>query len=68
MKYHLISSWATMSKEDVESNSLTPSACPMYQVLAEKLHQMNEKLAPKLFQLLWKSVATHLNTVYFYLF
>lgn len=42
---------------------LTPSACPMFQVLVSKLHTLESLLAHKLFTVAWQNIATQLCTV-----
>ncbi|XP_054257959.1 RAD50-interacting protein 1 [Macrosteles quadrilineatus] len=50
--------WFAMNYE----TTLTPSACPMFQVLVSKLHSLQSLLASCLFTLAWQSVATQLCT------
>ncbi|XP_075231080.1 RAD50 interactor 1 [Lycorma delicatula] len=55
--------WFAMSSPcDEISPSVTPTACPMFQVLAAKLHQLEQLLATPLFDSTWKKIATQLNT------
>uniref|UniRef100_A0A1B6HY10 Uncharacterized protein n=2 Tax=Homalodisca liturata TaxID=320908 RepID=A0A1B6HY10_9HEMI len=41
-------------------NSLTPSACPMFQVLGARLHSLQSLLSSSLFSKAWQSVASQL--------
>ncbi|XP_039289742.1 RAD50-interacting protein 1 [Nilaparvata lugens] len=55
--------WFAMSSpHDEVSPQVTPSACPMFQVLAFKLHQLEQLLSHSLFTAAWKKIATQLNT------
>ncbi|KAL3270463.1 hypothetical protein HHI36_021010 [Cryptolaemus montrouzieri] len=59
-------SWSKMKfKNDFKTLSLTPSACPMFEVLAKRLHKLQKTLATKLFSLVWKSIAQQLDTFLF---
>ncbi|KAK9882088.1 hypothetical protein WA026_018934 [Henosepilachna vigintioctopunctata] len=58
--------WSKMKvNKDFKSLSLTPSACPMFEVIARRLHQLQKNLASKLFSIVWKSIANQLDTFLF---
>ncbi|XP_066262589.1 RAD50-interacting protein 1 [Euwallacea similis] len=58
--------WTSMKVgKDFRSLSLTPSACPMFEVLAKRLHQLQKKLQNKLFTAVWRNIATQLDTFLF---
>lgn len=40
---------------------ITPSACPMFQVLITRLHQLQELLADSLFKQCWSTLARKLD-------
>nr|CAD7199925.1 unnamed protein product [Timema douglasi] len=52
--------YAMPSPKDLVNPSVTPSACPMLQVLAAKLHQLQELLSVPLFSEAWRQMADHL--------
>lgn len=55
--------WAHMTiMKDMRSYSLTPSACPMFEVLGTKLHQFQKYLTDKLFTIVWRLVAQKIDT------
>lgn len=51
--------------KDLRSLSLTSTACPMFEILATRLHQVEKCLASQLFRTFWHSVAEKLDK-YFY--
>ncbi|KAL0278155.1 UNVERIFIED_CONTAM: hypothetical protein PYX00_000058 [Menopon gallinae] len=54
--------WHAMeTSTDLIQPTITPSACPMFQVLINRLHQLQEILATTLFQQSWKCLATKLD-------
>nr|CAD7571698.1 unnamed protein product [Timema californicum] len=60
-RYPLSTLWYAMpSPKDLVNPSVTPSACPMLQVLAAKLHQLQELLSVPLFSEAWRKMADHL--------
>lgn len=55
--------WADMTlQKELRSMSLTPTACPMFEVLATRLHQVQKSLAAPLFKQLWHNLADKLDT------
>lgn len=44
------------------SFSLTATACPMFEILATRLHQVHKCLANQLFRSFWHSLAEKLDT------
>ncbi|ENN80735.1 hypothetical protein YQE_02843, partial [Dendroctonus ponderosae] len=55
--------WAFMKVgKEFRSLSLTPSACPMFEVLSKRLHQLQKKLQSKLFIAVFRNIATQLDT------
>ncbi|CAH0563706.1 unnamed protein product [Brassicogethes aeneus] len=52
-------------EKEYRSLSLTPSACPMFEVIAKRLHQLQKSLESKLFTIIWRSIAQHLDTFLF---
>ncbi|XP_068082045.1 RAD50-interacting protein 1 isoform X2 [Anabrus simplex] len=52
--------FAMTSPKELVNPSVTPSACSMFQVLAEKLHQLQELLSVPLFLLAWQTLAKDL--------
>ncbi|XP_050299116.1 RAD50-interacting protein 1 [Anthonomus grandis grandis] len=58
--------WSHMKvAKEFRSLSLTPSACPIFEVLAKRLHQLQKKLHSKLFTIVWRNIATQLDTYLF---
>ncbi|XP_017786912.1 PREDICTED: RAD50-interacting protein 1 isoform X2 [Nicrophorus vespilloides] len=58
--------WSAMVyHKDMRTLSLTPSACPMFEVLARRLHQLQKSLAKKLFTIVWRFVAQQLDVYLF---
>jgi hypothetical protein len=49
------------SPKELVNPTVSPSACLMFQVLAERLHQLQELLSVPLFSAAWQSLAQHLN-------
>lgn len=41
--------------------NITPTACPMFQILITKLHQLEEVLATSLFAASWKMLARRID-------
>lgn len=55
--------WSQMKVEkDFRSMSLTPTACPMFDVIAKRLHQLEKHLQSKLFTIVWRSIAQQIDT------
>lgn len=58
--------WSTMMyHRDLREFSLTPSACPMFEVLARRLHQLQKSLAVNLFTIVWRYIAQELDNYLF---
>ncbi|KAJ8916099.1 hypothetical protein NQ315_004465 [Exocentrus adspersus] len=58
--------WAFMkANKEYRSLSLTPSACPMFEILSKRLHQLQKSLQSKLFTYIWRSIAQQLDTYLF---
>ncbi|XP_018566371.1 RAD50-interacting protein 1 [Anoplophora glabripennis] len=58
--------WAFMkTAKEFRSLSLTPSACPMFEILSKRLHQLQKSLQSKLFTYVWRSIAQQLDTYLF---
>lgn len=58
--------WSSMKVlKEFRSLSLTPSACPLFDVLAKRLHQLEKKLQSRLFTIVWRNIATQLDTYLF---
>lgn len=58
--------WSSMNVgRDIKGLSLTPSACPMFEIAAKRLHQLQKSLATKLFTIVWRSIAQQLDTFFF---
>lgn len=53
------------AQKDLRSLSLTPTACPIFEILATRLHQLQKSLASKLFTIIWRSVAQQLDVFLF---
>ncbi|XP_069691163.1 RAD50-interacting protein 1 isoform X2 [Periplaneta americana] len=54
--------WFAMpSPKELVNPTVTPSVCLMFQVLAERLHQLQELLSVPLFSTAWQTLAQHLN-------
>ncbi|XP_049774024.1 RAD50-interacting protein 1 [Schistocerca cancellata] len=53
--------YAMPSPRELVSPSVTPSACPMFQVLATRLHQLQNLLSVPLFTETWEAIASELN-------
>lgn len=51
--------------KDFRSLSLTPTSCPMFEVLSKRLHQLEKHLQKKLFTYVWRSIAQQLDTYLF---
>lgn len=51
--------------KDIRSMSLTPTACPMFEILATRLHQLQKALAVQLFRHAWHSLAERLDVFYY---
>lgn len=58
--------WSSMIlHKDIRSLSLTPTACPMFEILATRLHQVQKCLAAQLFRSFWHSVAERLDAFFY---
>lgn len=57
--------WFALNEEEFDDSCVTPEACLMFQALADNLHKLFEKLSEKLFNILWKLVASQLSTFLF---
>ncbi|CAG9767432.1 unnamed protein product [Ceutorhynchus assimilis] len=58
--------WTSMKvTKEFRSLSVTPAACPIFEVLAKRLHQLQKKLQTKLFRIVWRNIATQLDTYLF---
>lgn len=44
---------------------LTPAACPVFEILATRLHQLKKSLASQLFRQVWHCLAEHLDTFFY---
>lgn len=56
------SRWFAMpSPKELVNPTVTPSVCLMFQVLAERLHQLQELLSVPLFSEAWQTLACNLN-------
>ncbi|XP_022906211.2 RAD50-interacting protein 1 [Onthophagus taurus] len=53
--------WSRMNRKHKDILSLTPSACPMFEVLGTRLHQLQNALSPKLFKFVWHLIAKQLD-------
>jgi len=49
------------SPKEMMNPTVTPSVCLMFQVLAERLHQLQEMLSVPLFNAAWQTLAQRLN-------
>lgn len=63
MKCHCSRWFAMSSPKDPVNQTITPSVCLMFQVLAERLHQLQELLSVPLFSTAWQTLAKDLNQV-----
>lgn len=62
MSFKFIFRWHAMeSLKEIVRPTITPSACPMFQVLITRLHQLQELLAVSLFKQAWCLLATKLD-------
>jgi len=59
--YHCSRWFAMASPKELVNPTVTPSVCLMFQVLAERLHQLQEMLSVSLFNAAWQTLAQHLN-------
>ncbi|KAJ8928351.1 hypothetical protein NQ314_019081 [Rhamnusium bicolor] len=58
--------WSSMKVEkEFRSLFLTPSACPMFEILSKRLHQLQKSLHSRLFTFVWRSIAQQLDTYLF---
>ncbi|KAJ8953915.1 hypothetical protein NQ318_019155, partial [Aromia moschata] len=58
--------WSMMKVEkEFRSLSLTPSACPLFEILSKRLHQLQKSLQSRLFTYVWRSIAQQLDTYLF---
>ncbi|XP_060522596.1 RINT1-like protein [Cylas formicarius] len=58
--------WSAMKIEkEFRSLSLTPSACPLFEVLAKRLHQLRKGLQARLFTQVWRNLAGQLDNYLF---
>lgn len=65
-KTYRCDSWLTMRVDkEFRSLSLTPTACPMFEILSKRLHQLQKSLQSKLFMFVWRSIAQQLDTYLF---
>ncbi|KAF5293605.1 hypothetical protein FQA39_LY03090 [Lamprigera yunnana] len=65
-KSYLQENWSNMEKmSDMRSHSLTPTACPLFEALATKLHELQKYLTPRLFTLVWRLVAVQIDAFLF---
>ncbi|KAF5269578.1 hypothetical protein FQR65_LT05916 [Abscondita terminalis] len=63
-KQYISDSWSRMERvKDMRSHSLTPSACPIFEVLASSLHELEKYLTGRLFTIVWRIVAKQLDTL-----
>ncbi|KAK7791157.1 hypothetical protein R5R35_013325 [Gryllus longicercus] len=53
--------FAMASPKELVNPSVTPTACPMFQVLAAKLHQLQEILSIPLFLSAWQTLAKNMS-------
>ncbi|XP_058796896.1 RAD50-interacting protein 1 [Phymastichus coffea] len=53
--------FAMQSEKEVASLSVTPSGCPMFQEIVNKLHALKNALALPLFERSWKNLAKQLD-------
>jgi hypothetical protein len=53
--------FAMASPKKLVNPTVTPSVCLMFQVLAERLHQLQEMLSVPLFNAAWQTLAQHLD-------
>lgn len=51
-----------MASKELRSLSLSPTACPMFEVLSKRLHQLEKSLQKKLFDYIWRSVAQQIDS------
>lgn len=59
-------SWSAIPLEkEYRSLSLTPSACPVFEVIAKRLHQLQKNLEGKLFAVVWRNMAQQIDTFLF---
>lgn len=55
--------WFIMeNSRDFKSLSLTPTACPMFEIIGTRLHQLQKFLTNKLFRIVWRYIAQQLDT------
>lgn len=58
--------WYIMENcKDFKSLSLTPTACPMFEIIGTRLHQLQKSLTAKLFRIVWRYIAQQLDTFLF---
>lgn len=58
--------WFTMdNSKEFQSLSLTPTACPMFEIIGTRLHQLQKSLTTKLFKIVWRYIAQQLDTFLF---
>lgn len=58
--------WFTMENcKEFKSLSLTPSACPMFEIIGTRLHQLQKSLTAKLFRIAWRYISQQLDTFLF---
>lgn len=58
--------WFIMeNSRDFKSLSLTPTACPMFEIIGTRLHQLQKSLTAKLFRIVWRYIAEQLDTFLF---
>ncbi|KAI4456248.1 rad50-interacting protein 1 rint-1 [Holotrichia oblita] len=58
--------WSTIPlNKEMRSMSLTPSACPLFEILGTRLHQLQKNLTGKLFKIVWQFIASQLDTYLF---
>ncbi|CAG9828087.1 unnamed protein product [Diabrotica balteata] len=65
-KSYRCESWLIMKAEkEFRSLSLTPTACPMFEILSKRLHQLQKSLQSQIFVAVWRSIAQQLDSYLF---
>uniref|UniRef100_A0A6P7FPX9 RAD50-interacting protein 1 n=1 Tax=Diabrotica virgifera virgifera TaxID=50390 RepID=A0A6P7FPX9_DIAVI len=65
-KSYRCESWLMMKAEkEFRSLSLTPAACPMFEILSKRLHQLQKSLQSQIFVAVWRSIAQQLDSYLF---
>ncbi|XP_076275359.1 RAD50 interactor 1 [Rhynchophorus ferrugineus] len=58
--------WSSITvQKEFKSLSLTPTACPIFEVLAKRMHQLQKSLQNRLFTIVWRNIAAQLDTFLF---